>query len=222
MKLYEACDVLGVLPHELSVDTVKKSFKVRSLEVHPDRGGSSCDFIKAKNAECFLLDYLDNRPSYNELGVQALGLILKGILKTRVVQRALTATLAQVMKSEIYPFVFENQTFLVPLWERRSVFHLKTGLLVIEVNIECPAGVVIAIDNTLVLEASLALCSLLEHERLEFQIGDYSFDVALENVQLVPSQTIILSEKGIPRPGSSLENSALLQVAPIYLHLDII
>ena len=222
MKLFEACDILGVPPHELSVETVKKSFKVRSLKVHPDRGGTSGDFIRTKNAESFLLDYLDNRPNYDELGAQALGLIIKGILKARVVQRALTATLSQAMNAEIYPFVFENQTFLVPLWERRSVFHLKTGMLVIDVNIEFPAGVLVENDNTLVLETSLALCNLLERERLEFLIGDYTFNVDLEHVRLLPSQTILLSEEGIPRPGSSLENSDLLQLAPVYLHLHIV
>lgn len=222
MKLYEACDILGVPPHELSVETVKRSFKVRSLKVHPDRGGTSGDFIKTKNAESFLLDYLDNRPNYDELGAQALGLIIKGILNARVVQRSLTATLSQAMKAEIYPFVFENQTFLVPLWERRSVFYLKGGLLVINLNIEFPAEVLVRNDNTLVLETSLNLCNLLECEHLEFLIGDYTFDVDLERVRLLPSQTILLSEKGLPRPGSSLDNSDLLQLAPIYLHLHIV
>ena len=126
------------------------------------------------------------------------------------------------MNAEIYPFVFENQTFLVPLWERRSVFHLTTGLLVIDVNIEFPEEVFIGNDNTLVLETSLALCNLLERERLEFLIGDYTFDVDLERVRLLSSQTILLSEEGIPRPGSSLEHSDLLQLAPIYLNLHIV
>lgn len=222
MKLYEACNILGVLPHELSVETVKKSFKVRSLKVHPDRGGTSGDFIRTKNAERFLLDYLNNRPSYDELGVQALGLMIEGILKARVVQRALTATITQAMNAEIYPFVFENQTFLVPLWERRSVFQLKTGLLVVNVKIECPAEVIIENDNTIVLETSLALYDLIERERLEFPIGDYTFNVGLDEVRLLSSQTILMSKEGLPRPGSSLDNAHVLQLAPVYLHLHIV
>lgn len=222
MEFYEACAILGVQPHGLTVESVKKSFKLKSLEVHPDRGGSSREFIKTKNAEGFLLEYLDRRTSFDGIGVQALGHILKGLLNTSVVRRKLTATLSQAMKAEVYPFHFNNEAFLVPLWERRSVYHFKSGLLVIDVGIDLPPKVTLHPDNTLILEYSMALMQILQCERLSVNIGDFAFTVELDLIGLFASQRLLLSEDGIPRPGCFWEGSDSLPKASVYLNLDIV
>ena len=38
------------IPPTLSIDAVKRAFRMKALEVHPDKGGSAADFRQAKEA----------------------------------------------------------------------------------------------------------------------------------------------------------------------------
>ena len=90
MKNYpnELLDILGISdPYTVTLDEIKKIYKKKALETHPDRGGSTENFIKIQEAYEKLKDFftesnLDGINS-NKGDLKNLSIILNIISKTK-------------------------------------------------------------------------------------------------------------------------------------------
>ncbi len=59
MTINEAFDILGI-PFTSNAEAVKKAYRKRALETHPDRGGNSRDFIRVRAAYEIICKFLES------------------------------------------------------------------------------------------------------------------------------------------------------------------
>jgi hypothetical protein len=222
MQFAEACKTLSITASDLSERKIIRSYKTKCLQVHPDRGGKSSDFVKVRDARNCLLNYL--RSHSDDIGVigQVMSSLFKSIVKTNIVYRKLIATVDQALNADLFPFKFNHRLYLVPVWERQNVYYMKGSILIVDVKIETLQNLFIDSKNDVFLSLEISLNELIKLEQLECVIGSTSHIVPLERIAFQERQTILLSTNGLPMIGHSWLEHDLLKRASIFLHLHII
>lgn len=190
--------------------------------MHPDRGGTSSDFLKVRAARNCLLQHLHSNPDNSWLNEEVVSLLFKSIVTTNIIYKQLIATVDQALNADLFPFEFNQKLCLVPVWERQNIYHMRSGVLIVNVEIEPMQNLFIDSNNNAFLRLAISLTNLIKLEELECVIGSTRYRVPLDMIAFQARQTILLSTNGIPMAGHCWLGQDLLKRASIFLHLHII
>ncbi len=167
MNVEKACFLLNVSVKEIHTPMLKKKYKMKCLQMHPDKRGNKESFIQLKEAYDFLR-VLPKEPSFlDSVDETLLRQYLLTIYQSDVdwfkhplfvryfiepVREHLHSyktfilhpTLDQLLRKDIY--YLEEEQLYIPLWHQEIVFHGKIKILI---HPQLPEGIEIDEDNNL-------------------------------------------------------------------------
>ena len=175
MNYLKAIELLD-LSHNFSINQLKKSYKKKSLESHPDRrGGSHEKFIKINEAYIFLSDYHTNNKNNNEntqnnkINIIANIICIVSMLfnlftkYNNNIKRViiLKSSLKDIINMNIYKLNINNNIYYIPLWCNKIYIEDEQILINIELVLK---------KNTKIINNDIYLN--IKKEDLKYYVND--------------------------------------------------
>jgi curved DNA-binding protein CbpA len=109
----------------------------------------------------------------------------------------LNPSINDLFQNNFYKLDIDNKIYFVPLWHSELYFESD---IIVKCNPELPDNVEIDEDNNLIIteRISIAYSLFVDKSRL-IKIGDYSFELPLDQLFVRQFQTFILKGKGISK-----------------------
>jgi len=109
----------------------------------------------------------------------------------------LNPSINDLFQNNVYKLDIDNKIYFVPLWH--SELHFDSDIIV-KCNPELPDNVEIDEDNNLIIEERISITSsLFINKSRPIKIGDYSFELPLDQLFVRQFQTFILKGRGISK-----------------------
>lgn len=112
----------------------------------------------------------------------------------------LNPSINDLFQNNVYKLEIDRKIYFVPLWH--SELHFESDIIV-KCNPDLPHNVEIDEDNNLIITERISLASitssLFKSPTRTVKVGDYSFELPLDQLYLRPCQTYILRKKGISK-----------------------
>ena len=208
MNLERACFLLDVSVKDIHTPLIKKKYKSKCLQFHPDKRGDKKKFIELKEAYDFILSQPKKESILDEFDEKMLRQFLYTLYKTDIslfkhplfvkhfVQPVkehlnqyksytLCPSLENLFKQDIY--YLEEEQLYIPLWHHEIVFHGKINVIITP---KLPSHIEIDENNNIIIIGEIK-------DRIE--IGSISI---LINEKEKKEKRII--GKGIPRVQSCI------------------
>tara|TARA_X000000950_G_C13885680_1_gene648716 strand:+ start:100 stop:813 length:714 start_codon:yes stop_codon:yes gene_type:complete len=141
MDYNKAIHILN-LSHDFTFEELKKSFKKKSLETHPDRkNGSHDDFINVKHAYEFLkepknkqenIDNTSNIVYFILLFINFITNLSNYMNFNRIM--LLKPCIQDVLNHNIYKLIINNNIYYIPLWIDNIIIPEESILIKIEIQ----------------------------------------------------------------------------------------
>ena len=197
MNYLKAIELLD-LSHNFSINQLKKSYKKKSLESHPDRKGGSHDkFIKINEAYIYLSNYhVNNKSSKENIQNNKINIIANIIciismlfnLFTRYnnnIKRViiLKSSLKDIINMNIYKLNVNNNIYYIPLWCNKIYIEDEQILINIELVLK---------KNTKIINNDIYLN--IKKEDLKYYVNDN----ILNKVNIIDNN-IVINNMGITK-----------------------
>jgi curved DNA-binding protein CbpA len=109
----------------------------------------------------------------------------------------LNPSINDLFQNNFYKLDVDNKLYFVPLWHSELYFDSD---IIVKCNPELPENVEIDEDNNLIVTERISITSSLFVEKLrDIKIGDYSFELPLDQLFVRQFQTFVLRGKGISK-----------------------
>jgi len=109
----------------------------------------------------------------------------------------LNPSINDLFQNNVYKLDIDNKLYFVPLWHSELYFDSD---IIVKCNPELPDNVEIDEDNNLIITERISITSSLFIEKARaIKIGDYSFELPLDQLFVRQFQTFILKGKGISK-----------------------
>ena len=112
----------------------------------------------------------------------------------------LNPSINDLFQNNVYKLEIDGKIYFVPLWH--SELHFESDIIV-KCNPDLPPNVEIDEDNNLIITERIHVTSitssLFKSPTRTIKLGDYSFELPLDQLYLRPFQTYILRKKGISK-----------------------
>lgn len=112
----------------------------------------------------------------------------------------LNPSINDLFQNNVYKLEIDGKIYFVPLWH--SELHFESDIIV-KCNPDLPPNVEIDEDNNLIITERIPVTSitssLFKSPTRTIKLGDYSFELPLDQLYLRPFQTYILRKKGISK-----------------------
>jgi hypothetical protein len=112
----------------------------------------------------------------------------------------LNPSINDLFQKNVYKLEIDGKIYFVPLWH--SELHFESDIIV-KCNPDLPPNVEIDEDNNLIITERIPVTSitssLFKSPTRTIKLGDYSFELPLDQLYLRPFQTYILRKKGISK-----------------------
>lgn len=104
-----------------------------------------------------------------------------------------------LFENSLYKLKEKGGTYIIPLWHHELVYDNSGSDLIVRCCPILPENVEIDEDNNVHVFLLYAISDIFGKEYLDFYVGKQSIQLGLDNIKLVPNQTIILDGKGISK-----------------------
>lgn len=109
----------------------------------------------------------------------------------------LNPSINDLFQNNVYKLDIDNKLYFVPLWHSELYFDSD---IIVKCNPELPDNVEIDEDNNLIITERISITSSLFVEKSRaIKIGDYSFELPLDQLFVRQFQTFVLKGKGISK-----------------------
>lgn len=109
----------------------------------------------------------------------------------------LNPSINDLFQNNVYKLDIDNKLYFVPLWHSELYFDSD---IIVKCNPELPDNVEIDEDNNLIITQRISITSSLFVEKTKtINIGDYSFELPIDQLFVRQFQTFILRGKGISK-----------------------
>jgi curved DNA-binding protein CbpA len=109
----------------------------------------------------------------------------------------LNPSINDLFQNNFYKLDVDNKLYFVPLWHSELYFDSD---IIVKCNPELPENVEIDEDNNLVITERISITSsLFVQKSRPIKIGDYSFELPLDQLFVRQFQTFVLKGKGISK-----------------------
>jgi hypothetical protein len=109
----------------------------------------------------------------------------------------LNPSINDLFQNNVYKLEIDNKLYFVPLWH--SEMHFDSDIIV-KCYPELPENVEIDEDNNLIITERISITSSLFVEKIrEIKIGDYSFEMPMDQLFVRQFQTYTLRKMGISK-----------------------
>ena len=112
----------------------------------------------------------------------------------------LNPSINDLFQNNVYKLEIDGKIYFVPLWH--SELHFESDIIV-KCNPDLPDNVEIDEDNNLIITERIPISSitssLFKSPIRTIKLGDYSFELPMDQLYLRPFQTYILRKKGISK-----------------------
>jgi len=169
MNLELACSLLDISKKDIHTPLLKKKYKSKCLQFHPDKRGDKKKFIELKEAYDFILSQPKEVSILDEFDEKMLRQYLYALYKTDLslfkhplfvrhfiqpVQEhlnqyktyTLCPTLDNLFKQDVY--YLEEEKIYIPLWHHEIIFHGKIKVILTP---KLPSHIEIDEDNNLLI-----------------------------------------------------------------------
>lgn len=173
MNLERACSLLEISRNDLHTPLLKKKFKSKCLQFHPDKRGDKQKFIELKEAYDFILSQPKQDSFLDEFDEKMLRNYLYTLYKTdfslfkhplfvrhfidpvhehlnQYKTYTLCPTLEHVFKQDIY--YLEEEQLYIPLWHHEIIFHGKIKVIIIP---KLPSHIEIDENNDILVQGEI-------------------------------------------------------------------
>ena len=128
----------------------------------------------------------------------------------------LNPSINDLFQNNVYKLEIDGKIYFVPLWH--SELHFESDIIV-KCNPDLPPNVEIDEDNNLIITERIHVTSitssLFKSPTRTIKLGDYSFELPLDQLYLRPFQTYILRMKGIVLEAFNKSMTPLFILIPI-------
>ena len=193
MNYLKAIQILD-LSHNFSINQLKKSYKKKSLESHPDRkGGSHEKFIKINEAYIFLSNHHINNNNNNNNQNNKISIISNVIcvismlfnlfIKYNSIKRiiVLKSSLKDIINMNIYKLNINNNIYYIPLWCNKLYIEDENILINIELVLKKNTKI---INNNIYLNVNKKDLQYYFNENVLNKISNIDNHIMLENMGL--------------------------------------
>ena len=261
MKKNEALEILNLKNNNLTLENIKRHYKIQALKYHPDKSKSNSNdyFCKIKEAHDLLLYDIDNKSYFkniifntfdkininddiknnmynfisnrvNSLYNNNIQNILKHIdhdqlIKIRdfldknsevlhIPEEILTSLteatnyydnsyktinlkpkLDDIFENNVYKLIYENDTYLIPLWHH----ELYYDDICVKIIPELPENIKIDENNNIIIYKKECIRELLNKENIDICLGNKKIKLEVNKIKIKQHQNIILYKQGISR-----------------------
>jgi hypothetical protein len=109
----------------------------------------------------------------------------------------LNPSINDLFQNNFYKLQIDNKMYFVPLWHNELYFDSD---IIVKCVPELPENIEIDEDNNLVITERISFTfSLLNEKTRTIKVGNYMFEIQLEQLYLRPIQTYVLKKQGISR-----------------------
>ncbi len=109
----------------------------------------------------------------------------------------LNPSINDLFQNNVYKLDLDNKLYFVPLWHSELYFDSD---IIVKCNPELPKNVEIDEDNNLIITERISITSSLFVDKSRvIKIGDYSFELPLDQLFVRQFQTVVLRGKGISK-----------------------
>jgi curved DNA-binding protein CbpA len=109
----------------------------------------------------------------------------------------LNPSINDLFQNNVYKLDLDNKLYFVPLWHSELYFDSD---IIVKCNPELPENVEIDEDNNLIITERISITSSLFVDKSRvIKIGDYSFELPLDQLFVRQFQTVVLRGKGISK-----------------------
>jgi curved DNA-binding protein CbpA len=109
----------------------------------------------------------------------------------------LNPSINDLFQNNVYKLDIDNKLYFVPLWHSELYFDSD---IIVKCNPDLPDNVEIDEENNLIITEHISIASSLFIEKLRLiKIGDYSFELPMDQLFVRQYQTCILRGKGISK-----------------------
>lgn len=261
MKKNEALEILNLKNNNLTLESIKKHYKIQALKYHPDKSKSNSNdyFCKIKEAHDLLLYDIDNKSYFKNIIFNTFDKIninddiknnmynfisnrvnilynnnIQNILKhidhdqlikirdfldknsevLHIPEEILTSLteatnyydnsyktinlkpkLDDIFENNVYKLIYENDTYLIPLWHH----ELYYDEICVKIIPELPENIKIDENNNIIIYKKACIRELLNKENIDIYVGNKCVKLEVNKIKIKQHQNIILYKQGISR-----------------------
>jgi hypothetical protein len=143
----------------------------------------------------FIIKYKQLLRLSDEIIIKVREIILKKFKDIQIY--LLNPSLNDLFQNNVYKLDIDGKIYFVPLWHSELYFDSD---IVVKCNPELPSNVEIDEDNNLIITERISLTFSLFDEKVRvIKIGNYSFELPMEQLFIRRFQTFTLKKQGISR-----------------------
>ena len=261
MKKNEALEILNLENNNLTLENIKRHYKIQALKYHPDKSKSNSNdyFCKIKEAHDFLIYDIDNKSYFKNIIFDTFDKIninddiknnmynfisnrvnilynnnIQNILKhidhdqlikirdfldknsevLHIPEEILTSLteatnyydnsyktinlkpkLNDIFENNVYKLIYENDTYLIPLWHH----ELYYDEICVKIIPELPDNIEIDENNNIIIYKKACIRELLNKENIDIYVGNKCVKLEVNKIKIKQHQNIILYKQGISR-----------------------
>jgi curved DNA-binding protein CbpA len=110
----------------------------------------------------------------------------------------LTPTLDDLFENNCYKLVYQDSTFIIPLWQHELIYDTPQGELCVQCAPILPNNIEMDEDNHMQINVSLNVIELLEKETFTINLGNTrTLDIPVSFLSIKKKQQITLKHQGI-------------------------
>jgi hypothetical protein len=230
MSLDNSLNILNISKNELlelDEEKLKKIYKKKALQYHPDKGGNNEEFIKLKNAytnvDTLLKEKnnilkngvngienyinIDLLKSYANVFVDAMNKFkLNGKYNTKSVTKSvvLNPTIEDILSNNVFKLSYENNTYFVPLWHEEVYFDMNDCELLVKCNAILPNNIYIDVNRNIHIKLDIKYSNIIGSKEYEFTITDnFKYNINIESLYIKDYQIYIIKNVGISKINSN-------------------
>lgn len=111
----------------------------------------------------------------------------------------LNPTLSDLFENNLYKLKVNTSTYIVPLWHNELVYDNDGNDIYIHCNPILPENIEIDATNNILMHVTRKIADIWGTDAIKIDIGKHVIPVAISQLKMVPSQTIVYANMGISK-----------------------
>ena len=104
-----------------------------------------------------------------------------------------------LLNDNVYRYVIDDQTYLIPLWHRELVYDNSGNDLYVKCNPILPENMDIDRNNNLHVNVRQNIVDVLEKDAMTINVGSREYRIQYNSLRIVARQTVTFTNCGIPQ-----------------------
>ena len=174
-----------------TVKTLKQNYQSISIKVFEDLH---------KETAISVLEYIENFSGVlgikNDI-IHAMKKIIKDKTKNDTLI-ILNPTLENLFNEDVYELKYDEHTHYVPLWHDEITYDLSGQSITVKCIPDIPEHVYIDQKNNINININIAICDILDRIYIPIKLGNKTFDITVEELNIKKTQQYVFYDYGIP------------------------